>query len=106
MLVAFLVLCSAPATMSNGAVGIRITHVDSDAKIYERKKKISDSSLVLFLFGAFSALWAQNTGRNAWLWFFMGLLFSVITVIVLLTKNSTDNFDRKVYGRTTRDLRP
>jgi hypothetical protein len=44
----------------------------------------------LFLFGAFCALWAQNTNRNAWLWFFMGLLFNVITVIVLLVKNSGD----------------
>jgi uncharacterized MAPEG superfamily protein len=42
------------------------------------------------LFGAFCALWAQNTGRNAWLWFFLGLIFSVITVLVLLYKNSTD----------------
>lgn len=29
-------------------------------------------------------LWAQDTGRSAWLWFFLGLLFSVITVLVLL----------------------
>jgi len=46
--------------------------------------------LALFLFGAFSALWAQNTGRNAWLWFFLGLFFSVITVLVLLYKNAQD----------------
>jgi hypothetical protein len=43
---------------------------------------------VLFLFGAFCALWAQNTNRNPWLWFFLGLIFSVITVFVLLWKNS------------------
>ncbi|MEX2091357.1 MAG: hypothetical protein WD971_01705 [Pirellulales bacterium] len=42
------------------------------------------------LFGAFCALWAQNTGRNAWLWFFLGLIFSVFTVLVLSYKNSTD----------------
>ena len=45
---------------------------------------------VLFLFGAFCALWAQNTNRNAWLWFFLGLIFSVITVLVLLVKNAED----------------
>jgi len=43
-----------------------------------------------FLFGAFCALWAQNTGRNPWLWFFLGLVFSVITVLVLLSKNADD----------------
>lgn len=52
--------------------------------------KLSDGGAVLFLFGAFCALWAQNTGRSAWLWFFLGLFFSVITVIVLLSKNSGD----------------
>jgi hypothetical protein len=51
---------------------------------------------VLFLFGAFCALWAQNTNRNAWLWFFLGLVFSFITVIVLLVKNSND---RKQFRR-------
>lgn len=42
------------------------------------------------LFGAFCALWAQNTRRNAWLWFFAGTIFNVITVLVLLEKNSGD----------------
>ena len=50
----------------------------------------TEDGAALFLFGAFCALWAQNTGRNPWLWFFMGLLFSVITVLVLLSKNADD----------------
>ena len=45
---------------------------------------------VLFLFGAFCALWAQNTNRNPWLWFFLGLIFNVFAVLVLLVKNSND----------------
>ncbi len=45
---------------------------------------------IAFLFGAFCALWAQNTGRNPWLWFFLGLFFSVITATVLLAKNARD----------------
>ncbi len=44
----------------------------------------------LFLFGVVCALWAQNTGRNPWLWFFLGLFFSVITGLVMLYKNSQD----------------
>ena len=67
-------------------------------------KVAGDNSGLGFLFGAFCALWAQNTRRNPWLWFFLGLFFSVIAVIVLLVKNSDDNFDRRMYGRTTRDL--
>jgi hypothetical protein len=45
---------------------------------------------VLVLYGAFCALWAQNTGRNPWLWFFAGIIFSFVTVLVLLSKNSDD----------------
>lgn len=56
--------------------------------------KVANQSLVLILFGAFCALWAQNTGRNSWLWFFLGLFFSFITVLVLLWKNS-DDLDRR-----------
>jgi hypothetical protein len=44
----------------------------------------------VFVCAALCALWAQQTGRNAWLWFFLGLFFSVITLLVLLYKNSYD----------------
>jgi len=46
--------------------------------------------VAVFVCGAFCALWAQNTGRNAWLWFFFGLFLSVIAIFVLLYKNSND----------------
>jgi hypothetical protein len=46
--------------------------------------------VVLFLFGAFCALWAQNTNRNPWLWFFLGVFFNVITVLALLAQNADD----------------
>ncbi len=55
----------------------------------------------LFLFGAFCALWAQNTNRNPWLWFFLGLFFNVITVIVLLAKNSEDRHRRPRKAETS-----
>jgi Na+/melibiose symporter-like transporter len=48
------------------------------------------ASVAVFICGAFCALWAQQTGRNAWAWFFLGIFFSVITLIVLLHKNSED----------------
>lgn len=42
---------------------------------------------VFFLFAIFCAYWAQSTGRNAWLWFFLGWFFAPITGLVLLYKN-------------------
>jgi hypothetical protein len=50
---------------------------------------------VAFLFGVFCALWAQNTGRNAWLWFFLGLIFIGLAAIVLLYKNSVDRSEAR-----------
>jgi len=48
------------------------------------------AGVAVFVCAAFLALWAQNTGRNAWLWFFLGLFFSVIVILVMLYKNSND----------------
>lgn len=50
----------------------------------------SSLGLVLFLFGAFCALWAQDTGRNQWVWFFLGFFFSVLAVIAMLIRNAED----------------
>ena len=60
--------------------------------------RLATTSLVLFLYGVFCALWAQRTGRSAWGWFFLGLFFGPITAIVLLAKNAentnnTQNLD-------------
>ncbi len=49
-----------------------------------------DGGLVFLLAGAFCALWAKGSGRNPWLWFFMGAIFVPITVLVLLYKNAQD----------------
>jgi hypothetical protein len=46
--------------------------------------------LVLFLSGAFCALWAQDSGRRPWFWFVVGFIFPLLTVIALLVKNSED----------------
>lgn len=73
-----------------------VTQLESRVTKLEHKlaKIGNDKGPVLFLFGVFCALWAQNTGRNAWLWFFLGMLFSLIAVLFLLWKNAND-FDRR-----------
>ena len=40
-----------------------------------------------FIIGVICALWAQNNRRNAWLWFFLGIIFAPITLCVILAKN-------------------
>ena len=56
----------------------------------------SSDGAVLFLYGVFCALsGARTPAGGAWLWFFMGVLFSVITVIVLLYKNAEDRKRRR-----------
>ncbi|MHA3773173.1 hypothetical protein ACXR0O_16695 [Verrucomicrobiota bacterium sgz303538] len=79
----------------------RIEALESKVKTLEEKtSERTAASLAMMLSGAFCALWAQNTGRNAWLWFFLGAVFNVIALIVLLNKNSNDRFERRVFRRT------
>lgn len=47
------------------------------------------------LFAFLCALWAQNTGRNPWLWFFLGGIFTFIAGFVMLYKNSKDRKQRR-----------
>ena len=61
-----------------------------NSRIRAVEERIAAGSL-FFLFGAFCALWAQNTGRNAWLWFFAGGFFNFVAVLVLLAKNARDD---------------
>lgn len=69
----------------------RVDRLESRVSTLEQRiRQAGDQGLVLMLFGAFCALWAQQTGRNSWLWFFLGAFFSVITVLVLLRKNADD----------------
>jgi len=68
----------------------RINDLETQTKEIQRNRTGAAAGAVAWLFGAFCALWAQNTNRSAWLWFFLGLFFSVITVIVLIIKNSND----------------
>ena len=73
--------------------GVAFAQEDLEERVARLERQVrnnAESGAVFMLFGAFCALWAQNTGRNAWGWFFLGLFFSVITVLVLLYKNSRD----------------
>ena len=46
--------------------------------------------MLLFLYATICALWAQGTGRHAILWFFTGLIFSVIAALVVLYINGKE----------------
>jgi hypothetical protein len=66
---------------------------------FSLKQKVDNYAplgMVLFLFGGFCALWAQNSHRSAWIWFFAGALFSIITVIVLLIKNADEKLNDRL----------
>lgn len=76
----------------------RLADLEERVSRLERSSPIvhSDQSVgvALFVCAAFCALWAQQTRRSPWLWFFLGLFFHVITLLVLLAKNSNDRRDR------------
>ena len=60
------------------------------SNLQQQLSQQAEGGALLVLLGATCALWAQNTGRKAWLWFFLGLFFNVITLLVLLYKNAHD----------------
>ena len=77
------------------------SNLDSRVSALERRNSaITLGGGAAFLYGAFCALWAQNTGRGAWPWFFLGFFFSVITVIVLLYKDAQDRERASAVIRT------
>jgi len=69
----------------------RLDELEQRIERLEQHPRGGDAAgVAAFVSGAFCALWAQRTRRNAWLWFFLGLFFNVITLVVLLYKNSHD----------------
>ena len=84
----------------------RVTQAETVARVAESKaagarsdaNRAASYGVVAFLYAAFCALWAQNSGRNPWMWGFLGLLFTIITVIVLLVRNTEDRQRRPVAG--------
>ena len=88
----FLINAEAQAQLQNNEVAPlqrRVQELESKVARFDKKvQNAAESGVLLFFCGTFCALWAQNTGRSAWLWFFLGLFFHVITLIFLLIKNS------------------
>jgi hypothetical protein len=101
ILLAFVLSVSLHAQVASQAVG----PLDSRIAALERNvAQLPSEGLVVFLFGAFCALWAVNSGRSGWLWFFLGLFFSVITVLVLLYKNGNDRHQASESRKKPFDL--
>jgi L-fucose isomerase-like protein len=106
------------ASVDETELGRRIDQLDVKVRRIERGAKKTDSKtrelgrvqsrllersgegFVLFLSGAVCALWAQNSGRNPWLWLFLGLIFSVFAVLFVLSKNAADIEETKAEGTT------
>lgn len=68
-------------------LGDRVEGLEAQVRALEERVESLPIGLVLILFGGFCALWAQNTGRSAWLWFVLGLLFNVFAMVAVLIKN-------------------
>jgi hypothetical protein len=91
LLTVIVIGCAIAPALAQDALDHRVNQLEY--RVGELDRKVQDAAgpgIALVLFGAFCALWAQNTKRNSWLWFFLGLFFSVITVFVLLYKNAKD----------------
>jgi hypothetical protein len=104
LLAAAVLAGTAASVCAQDDVGRRLQDLNEQIRRLESKVERSAGPAVGLLFGAFCALWAQNTKRNPWLWFFLGLFFNVITVLVLLAKNADDQ--RLARGERVRGAAP
>ncbi len=102
MLIVLLVLLSAPLGALAQMNDPRVSPLETRIEKLER----SGRSVVgaAFVAGVVAALWAQNTRRNAWLWFFTGVIFAPITLLVLLYLNAQDRDRDPPGGRKPFDL--
>jgi hypothetical protein len=92
LLLSVVLLLSFLSSHANAQVdAARVSGLEGRVSTIERQvRENRDVGMIMFLFGAFCALWAQNTRRNAWLWFFFGLFTGPIAIFVLLWKNAND----------------
>jgi len=66
-------------------------------------RNVINAVALMFLFGGFCGVWAQNTGRSSVFWFLAGFLTTIVAVCVILRLNVTPA--RKKRGRHTRGHR-
>jgi len=58
----------------------------TETAVSKLQKALNKNGLAILLFALFCAWWAKTTGRSAFGWFLLGLLFHVFTGIAILMK--------------------
>jgi hypothetical protein len=75
----------------------QINELRAEVKSADQRAPIS---LVLMLYAGFCALWARNSGRGAVTWFFLGLVFNVVSMGFLLFYNKKDREAEEAAARS------
>lgn len=86
-----------PQVQEEKAQWTQIIHRATDVE--NRTRKMVNAVLLMFLFGAFCVIWAQNTGRNVYLWFLAGFVFTVFAILAILWLNPRQRNRKKRYNR-------
>jgi uncharacterized membrane protein YfcA len=71
----------------------------SSALHHAKIRNLINMVCLMFLFGSFCAIWAQNTARNPLLWFALGAFFTFVAIGVILRKNAKMHRRKKKYRR-------
>ena len=87
---------SSSAAQANAEQLLYIEHRAAAESHHNRKVTIA--LVLMFIFGAFSALWAHNTARSTVLWFCIGFALNLGAVLLILWLNP-----RKRKKRVRRD---
>lgn len=79
---------SAENAVQSAELRLRMNQIETQSRRASSRAALGAFALVLFLHGAFCALWAQGTNRNAWGWFVLGMCFHLFAVLAVLYLNS------------------
>ena len=93
--IVFGIACGSATTNVYGQDDSVARIVDLEQKVEKLTSQLKEersryTAFAFFVTGIVCALWAQNTKRNAWLWFFLGAFLAPIAGIVMLHKNYRD----------------
>ncbi|MEM9400772.1 MAG: hypothetical protein AAF984_11240, partial [Verrucomicrobiota bacterium] len=82
----------------------RIASLEEQLEKEKGKGKVTrplSVTMLLFLYGAFAALWAQNTGRSVRKWFMLGLGLNMLTLLYILIVNGREKESEKLRNAPT-----
>ena len=78
--------------------------ISSTSGTFEFIQTYLPAALAILGIGLFCGLWARNSGRDFWLWFVAGLVFTIFALIAVANAHEEDKKAKKKVAKEALDL--